>query len=352
MWGAAEMNLNVFDYPLPEELIAQAPCDQRDGSRMMMVDRGQGAIEHAKFSHFSAYLKEGDVLVINDSKVIPARLFGRKETGATIEILLLTRVEVETPLNQSWEVLLKPAKRISAGTRILLSEGCEATIVERLSEKKWRLSFAMTMPFTRYLERYGRAPLPPYIKRTKKGDTAINDLSRYQTIYARQPGSVAAPTAGLHFSEKVMADLGKRGIDIAPVTLHVGYGTFNPIAVAQVEEHVMEPEFLQVSEASAEKINRAGRVIAVGTTATRVIETLADEHGRIHPGSSWTRLFIYPGYSFKRVNALLTNFHLPMSSLFLLVCAFAGTELMQRAYRQAVEDRYRFYSYGDCMLIL
>jgi len=346
------MNLDVFNYHLPEELIAQTPCDQRDGSRMMVVNRGQTAIEHARFSLFPTYLKEGDVLVINDSKVIPARLFGRKDTGATVEILLLSRIGMETPLSQTWEVLLKPAKRVSAGVRILLSEGCEAAIVERLSEKKWLLSFTMTMPFTRYLERYGRAPLPPYIKRKKKEEMPLDDLTRYQTIYARQPGSVAAPTAGLHFSEQVMAALAERGVDIAPVTLHVGYGTFNPIDAARVEDHIMEPEFLQVSEGSAEKINRAGRVIAVGTTATRVIETIADERGRIHPGSSWTRLYVYPGYSFKRVHALLTNFHLPMSSLFLLVCALAGTELMQRAYGQAVDNRYRFYSYGDCMLIL
>jgi S-adenosylmethionine:tRNA ribosyltransferase-isomerase len=346
------MNLGAFNYHLPEDLIAQTPCAQRDGARMMGVDRRRASISHARFSDFPARLKKGDVLVINDSRVIPARLVGRKETGAAIEILLLSRVSMETPLCQSWEVLLKPAKRVSVGARIRFEEGCEAVIAERLSAKKWLLSFVMTIPFSRYLERYGRAPLPPYIKRRGNSSAFLDDLARYQTIYARQPGSVAAPTAGLHFSEKVMAQLDERDVDLAPVTLHVGYGTFHSIDTEQVEEHVMEAEFLQVGEASAEKINRAGRVIAVGTTAVRAIETMADEAGRVHSGSSRSSLFIYPGYRFKRVDALLTNFHLPMSSLFLLVCAFAGTELMQQAYSRAVADRYRFYSYGDCMLIL
>jgi S-adenosylmethionine:tRNA ribosyltransferase-isomerase len=346
------MNLEAFNYHLPEDLIAQTPCAERDGARMMVIDRGRAAISHARFSDFPACLKKGDVLVINDSRVIPARLVGRKETGAAIEILLLSRVSMETPLCQRWEVLLKPAKRVSIGARIRFEEGCEAVIAERLSAKKWLLSFVMTMPFSRYLERYGKAPLPPYIKRRTNTAAFLDDLDRYQTIYARQPGSVAAPTAGLHFSEKVMAQLDERDVELASVTLHVGYGTFRPIDVAQVEEHVMEAEFLQVGEASAEKINRAGRVVAVGTTAVRAIETMADEVGCVHPGSSWSSLFIYPGYRFKRVDALLTNFHLPMSSLFLLVCAFAGTELMQQAYSRAVADRYRFYSYGDCMLIL
>jgi len=346
------MNLGAFNYHLPEDLIAQTPCTQRDGSRMMVIDRGRGAISHARFSDFPACLKKGDALVINDSRVIPARLTGRKETGAAIEILLLSRASMETPLCQSWEVLLKPAKRVSVGARILFEEGCEAVVAERLSAKKWLFSFVMTMPLSRYLERYGKAPLPPYIKRRAGSAASLNDRARYQTIYARWPGSVAAPTAGLHFSEKVMAQLDEQEVELAPVTLHVGYGTFRPIDAELLEDHVMEAEFLQVSEGSAGAINRAERVIAVGTTAVRAIETTADEAGRVHPGSSWSSLFIYPGYRFKRVDALLTNFHLPMSSLFLLVCAFAGTALMQQAYSRAVDERYRFYSYGDCMLIL
>lgn len=345
------MDLKTFHYDLPEDLIAQAPCAERDGSRMMVIDRRRASIDQARFSDFPSCLKKGDALVVNDSSVIPARLTGRKETGATIEILLLSRASMETPLCQSWEVLLKPARRVSVGARIRFEQGCEAVVTKRLSPKKWRLSFVMTMPFPRYLERYGRAPLPPYIKRGAGGASG-DDLTRYQTIYARRPGSVAAPTAGLHFSEQVVADLRERDVELAPVTLHVGYGTFRPIDVEQVEDHVMDAEFLHIGEAVADRINRAERVIAVGTTAVRAIETMADAGGRLHPGSSWSRLFIYPGYRFKRVDALLTNFHLPMSSLFLLVCAFAGTELVQQAYRRAVAERYRFYSYGDCMLIL
>ncbi len=346
------MDLETFNYHLPDDLIAQKPSTERDRSRMMVVDRRHAAIRHARFSDFPFCLRKGDVLVINDSKVIPARLSGRKETGATIEILLLSRVSMETPLCQSWEVLLRPAKRVAVGALVRFEEGCEAVVVERLSEKRWLLKFIMTMPFSQYLERYGKAPLPPYIKRRTGSAAALDDLARYQTIYAMRPGSVAAPTAGLHFSEKVMAQLDEREVELAPVTLHVGYGTFRPIEVEHVEDHVMEAEFLQISDGSAATINRAGRVIAVGTTAVRAIETTADEAGRVHPGSSRSNLFIYPGYRFRRVDALLTNFHLPMSSLFLLVCAFAGTELVKQAYSLAVADRYRFYSYGDCMLIL
>ncbi len=346
------MGLEAYNYHLPMDLIAQTPCAERDGARMMVIDREQMSISHARFSDFPGCLKKGDALVINDSRVIPARLFGRKETGAAIEILLLSRASMETPLCQSWEVLLKPAKRVSVGDRIRFDQECEAVVAERLSAKKWLLKFVMTIPFSHYLERYGKAPLPPYIKRRAGSVASLDDRERYQTIYARQPGSVAAPTAGLHFSEKVMAQLDERGVELAPVTLHVGYGTFRPIEAELLEDHVMEAEFLQVGEASAGTINRAGRVIAVGTTAVRAIETTADEAGCVHPGSFRSSLFIYPGYRFKRVDALLTNFHLPMSSLFLLVCAFAGTELMQQAYSRAVADRYRFYSYGDCMLIL
>lgn len=346
------MDLAAFDYHLPEHLIAQTPIERRDRSRMMVIERERESIRHARFSRIPGCFEKGDVLVINDSKVIPARLFGRKETGAIIEVLLLSRVSTDTPLCQKWEVLLRPAKRISVGARIQFEQGCEAVVVERLSEKKWLLCFITTIPFPRYLERYGRAPLPPYIKRPVDGVVSDDDVERYQTIYARQPGSVAAPTAGLHFTEKVMAQLNDRGVELASVTLHVGYGTFLPITRTQVEDHVMEAEFLHVSEDAAERINRAGRVIAVGTTCVRVIETMADDRGRVHPGSRWTNLFIYPGHTFKRVNALLTNFHLPKSSLFLLVCAFAGTQMIRRAYEQAIADRYRFYSYGDCMLIL
>ena len=352
IWEEPEMNLEEFNYHLPEERIAQKPCEERSRSRMMVVNRRTASIQHDHFYHLPSFLKNGDVLVINDSKVIPARLIGKKETGGGIEILLLSRISSETPLTQTWEVLLKPAKRVSIGTRIVFEAGCEARVIERRSDKKWLLDFAMTIPFAHFLERYGSAPLPPYIKRKKSSSHPLEDIQRYQTIYARRPGSVAAPTAGLHFSEEILVALKNQGIEIAPVTLHVGYGTFLPIETTSVEDHVMEAEFFQIEEASAEKINRARRIIAVGTTSARVIESAVDEQGRVNAGSAWTRLYIYPGYRFKRIQALLTNFHLPMSSLFLLVCAFAGRDLMQRAYRQAIENRYRFYSYGDCMLIL
>jgi S-adenosylmethionine:tRNA ribosyltransferase-isomerase len=347
------MNLADFGYHLPDELIAQAPCRERSRSRMMVIDRRASAVRHDRFDRLPTLLKEGDALVINDSKVIPARLTGKKETGGAIEILLLSRVSGETPLVQTWEVLLKPAKRLSVGARIAFGEGCEARVVERISDKKWLLEFTVTVPFPRFLEQYGKAPLPPYIKRGK-GDAHApeDDIRRYQTVYARQPGSIAAPTAGLHFTEEVMTALGERGVAIVPVTLHVGYGTFVPIETASVEDHVMEAEFYRIGEEAAARVNRAERVICVGTTSARVIEAAADGQGMVNPGAAWTRLYVYPGYRFRRVDALITNFHLPMSSLFLLVCALAGRDLMQSAYRQAVEERYRFYSYGDCMLIL
>ena len=346
------MNLEEFSYQLPAELIAQQPCKDRSRSRMMVVNRRRAAVVHDHFYHLPSFLKNGDVLVVNDSKVIPARLTGWKETGGAIEILLLSRVSVDTPLKQTWEVLLKPARRVAVGARIGFEQGCEARVIERRSDKKWLLDFAVTLPFASFLGQYGRAPLPPYIKRKKDDAQVLDDIGRYQTVYARRPGSVAAPTAGLHFSEEVLAAIEDKGIGIAPVTLHIGYGTFLPIETSAVEDHVMEAEFFRIEEAAAEKINRARRIIAVGTTSARVIESASDEKGRVNPGSAWTRLYIYPGYRFRRVKALLTNFHLPMSSLFLLVCALAGRDLIQRAYGQAIENRYRFYSYGDCMLIL
>lgn len=346
------MDLQQFDFHLPEELIAQYPCRERDGARMLVVDRRQEKISHARFADFPLYLKKGDVVVINDSKVIPARLCGYKQTGAVIEILLLARVSVETPLCQTWEALLRPAKRLADGARILLEHGSEAIVSARLSEKKWLLEFSLTIPFSQYLEKYGMTPLPPYIKRLRGRDTDCDDANRYQTIYAKHPGSVAAPTAGLHFTKKVIDRIRRRGVAVAPVTLHVGYGTFLPVTAGKVEEHVMDAEFLNVSEDTAQKIACAKRVVAVGTTAVRTLETTADDEGRIRPGSCRSSLFIYPGYHFLRTDALLTNFHLPKSSLFLLVCAFAGTDLMKRAYEQAVSERYRFYSYGDCMYII
>jgi S-adenosylmethionine:tRNA ribosyltransferase-isomerase len=346
------MKLADFAYHLPEQLIAQEPCRERDKSRMMVVHRKTRSIEHRHFYDLPDFLLKGDALVINDSKVIPALLSGTKETGASVEILLLSKLSGASPFSQTWEVLLKPAKRVRAGTKISFGNICQANIISRISEKKWMITFDSTIMFDEFLELCGKAPLPPYIKRNKSAGKSVNDLERYQTIYAKNPGSVAAPTAGLHFSPETMEKLRSTGVDMASVTLHVGYGTFVPIETTDIEDHVMKEERYEIGQESAGIINRAKRVIAAGTTSTRTLESAADEKGVIKPISSLTRLFIYPGYRFRRVDALITNFHLPKSSLFLLVCAFAGPELIRKAYEQAIENRYRFYSYGDCMLIL
>jgi S-adenosylmethionine:tRNA ribosyltransferase-isomerase len=346
------MKLKDFDYHLPEKLIAQHPCGLRDHSRMMVVHRKTNEVECKHFYNVPDCLRKNDVLVINDSKVIPARLVGKKESGGIIEILLLSNKSKDSGSLHTWEALLKPAKRVTAGNRILFPGECEARIIERISDKKWIVTFSTNFTFDHFLEKFGRAPLPPYIKRNREHAVFTEDIERYQTIYARIPGSVAAPTAGLHFSEGVLDALKKTGVHIVPVTLHVGYGTFLPVETDTVENHVMEGEFFEISEEAAAMINEAERVIAVGTTSTRLIESAADEAGRIKPLSSHTRLYIYPGYRFKRVDGLITNFHIPRSSLLLLVCAFAGRELIFKAYTQAIEDHFRFYSYGDCMLIV
>jgi S-adenosylmethionine:tRNA ribosyltransferase-isomerase len=345
------MKLEEFAYDLPEELIAQEPAAVRDQSRMMVVHRETGRFEIRTFRDLPEYFGEGDVFVINDSRVFPARLIGRKETGGLIEILLLTRQPGVLP-GETWEVLLRPAKRVEIGMTVTFATGCRARIVRRLSEKQWLLEFQTNIPFDDFLARFGRAPLPPYIKRKRNCSRSQQDLERYQTVYARVKGSVAAPTAGLHFTEEVLDHLRSRAVGIAPVTLHVGYGTFLPIKTERVEDHLMEEEHFTIGGETVSMVNGAKRVIAVGTTSTRVLESVADNEGKIRPVSGSTRLYIYPGYRFRRVDALLTNFHLPKSSLFLLVCAFAGRERMQKTYRFAIEKRFRFYSYGDCMLIL
>jgi S-adenosylmethionine:tRNA ribosyltransferase-isomerase len=346
-----EMRLEEFAYDLPEELIAQEPAAVRDQSRMMVVHRETGEIEIRTFRDLPGYFGEGDVFVVNDSRVFPARLIGRKDTRGLIEILLLTRQSAELP-GETWKVLLRPAKRVEIGMTVTFAPGCQARIAGRLSEKQWLLEFRTEIPFDDFLARFGRAPLPPYIKRNRDMSRSLQDLERYQTVYARVKGSVAAPTAGLHFTEEVLDLLKNRAVGIAPVTLHVGYGTFLPIETERVEDHLMEEEHFTISPETAHKVNEAKRVIAVGTTSTRVLESVADDEGKVRPVSGSTRLFLYPGSRFRRVDALLTNFHLPKSSLFLLVCAFAGRERMQKAYRFAIENRFRFYSYGDCMLIL
>lgn len=346
------MKLKDFSYILPDALIAQHPRPQRDASRMMKLDRRGKTIEDSQFSSLPEFLEKGDVLVINDSRVIPARIYGKKPTGAILEILLLTRKEKKEGA-ELWEVLARPGKRINENDIIDLGHSCEAKVIARISDKKWLMAFNAQNGFENYLERFGRAPLPPYIKRKKSvAPDNTNDRERYQTIYAKAAGSIAAPTAGLHFSTDILNALQCKGVQIAKITLHVGIGTFLPIETENVEDHVMETEFFEITSETAEKINNAKRVIAVGTTSTRTLESVADANGYIAPQSGETRLYIYPGYSFKRVNGLLTNFHLPQSSLFLLVCTFAGTDFIRQAYTRAVENRYLFYSYGDCMLIL
>ena len=342
------MRTEDFYYDLPEELIAQKPCERRDHSRMMVVDRARGSFECRHFYELPEFLGRDDLLVINNSRVIPAKLSGKKDTGATIELLLLE----EKGAPATWEVLLRPAKRVGVGTRISFNGRSWAEILERISDKKWIVRFHTESEFDTFLETFGSAPLPPYIKRGKGKAQDPVDLQRYQTIYAKRPGSVAAPTAGLHFSEEILEALKRHKIDIAEVTLHVGYGTFLPVETEIVEDHEMESETFEISEAAAEKINNAGKIVAVGTTSIRTLEAASDPDGRVHPGKGKTSIFIYPGYHFKAVDRVLTNFHLPASSLFLLVSAFAGRDLIRRAYEAAIEERFRFYSYGDCMLIL
>lgn len=345
------MELKDFLYFLPDELIAQQPCRKRDHSRLLFLDKKKEEMADLSFFQLPDLLQSGDVLVINDSRVIPAKLFGKRQTGGILEMLLLTKRKQEND-SQTWEALLRPAKRLRENDVIALGNNCEAKVLARISDKKWLLKFHAPDGFDAYLNKFGRAPLPPYIKRKRDSKPDMTDLERYQTIYAKHPGSIAAPTAGLHFSDDVMQALRSKGIQIAPITLHVGYGTFLPIEADKVEKHVMESEYYEISVESSKMINNARRLITVGTTSTRTIESAADHHGYVEAQSGFTNLFIYPGYEFKRVNGILTNFHLPKSSLFLLVCAFAGTDLMKKAYLHAVENRYLFYSYGDCMLIL
>lgn len=344
------MRLDQFDYHLPSGLIAQRPREPRESSRMMILTRRDGSLKDRSFFQLDEFLKKGDCLVLNDSRVIPARLNGRRESGGRVEVLLLSRRGAGTK-EQVWEVLLRPARRITPGTKIQFEGGVRAEIADRMSEKTWVLHFEAMEDFDHFLDEWGRTPLPPYIKR-KNGIDEPRDRVMYQTVYARVRGSVAAPTAGLHFSREVLDRLRARGVTVATITLHVGYGTFRPIEAEYLEHHVMEEEFYEIGGDAADRINGAGRVVAVGTTSTRVLESIADGAGRVKPACGRTDLFIRPGHRFRRVEALITNFHLPRSSLFVLVCAFAGREPVMKAYASAIEKGYRFYSYGDCMLIL
>lgn len=340
------MNVKDYDYDLPEELIAQDPLEDRSSSRLMVLDRQTGDVEHRHFTDILEYLHPGDCLVINNTKVIPARLFGVKEdTQTKIEVLLLKRKE-----NDIWETLVKPGKKAKPGTKLVFGDGLlTAEVVDVVEEGNRLIQFHYDGIFEEILDQLGQMPLPPYITHQLK------DKNRYQTVYAKYDGSAAAPTAGLHFTKELLQKVKDMGVDIAEVTLHVGLGTFRPVKVENVLDHHMHSEFYMVSQEAADKINRAKesghRVIAVGTTSTRTLEAAADENGRLHETSGWTEIFIYPGYQFKVIDALITNFHLPQSTLVMLVSALAGREHVLHAYEIAVKERYRFFSFGDAMLI-
>lgn len=340
------MKTSDFYYDLPEELIAQDPLEDRSSSRLMVLDRESGNISHHIFKDIIDYLNPEDCLVINDTKVIPARLYGVKEdTGAHIEILLLKRRE-----NDVWETLVRPGKKAKPGTRLTFGDGrLKAEVIDVVEEGNRLIHFEYEGIFEEILDQLGEMPLPPYI--THK----LQDKNRYQTVYAKHEGSAAAPTAGLHFTPELLAAIEAKGIRIARVTLHVGLGTFRPVKVEDVTQHHMHSEYYQVTQEAADIINdtkkRGGRVIAVGTTSTRTLESVADEDGAMHAAGGWTEIFIYPGYKFKCIDALITNFHLPESTLLMLVSALAGKEHIMHAYETAVQERYRFFSFGDAMFI-
>ncbi|MBQ1801631.1 tRNA preQ1(34) S-adenosylmethionine ribosyltransferase-isomerase QueA [Lachnobacterium bovis] len=340
------MDVKDFYYDLPQELIAQDPLEDRSSSRLLLLDKKSGDIKHKHFRDITHFLRPGDCLVINNTKVLPARLYGVKEdTQAKIEILLLKRKE-----NDIWETLVKPGKKAKIGTRIIFGEGIlVGEVVDIIEEGNRLIKFYYEGIFEEILDQLGQMPLPPYITHQ------LADKNRYQTVYAKYDGSAAAPTAGLHFTPELLQQVRDMGVDIAEVTLHVGLGTFRPVKVENVLDHHMHSEFYMVSKEAADKINKAketgNRVIAVGTTSTRTLEAAADENGMLKETSGWTEIFIYPGYKFKVIDALITNFHLPESTLVMLVSALAGREHVLNAYEKAIEERYRFFSFGDAMFI-
>ena len=341
------MDVNDFYYDLPQELIAQDPLEDRSSSRLMVLDKITGEVEHRHFKDITEYLRPGDCLVINNTKVIPARLYGVKEgTEAKIEILLLKRKE-----NDIWETLVKPGKKCKIGTKIVFGEGIlTGEVVDIVEEGNRLIQFHYEGIFEEILDRLGQMPLPPYITHQ------LQDKNRYQTVYAKYDGSAAAPTAGLHFTPELLQQVRDMGVEIAEVTLHVGLGTFRPVKETDVLKHHMHSEFYKIEQSEADKINKAKkeghRVIAVGTTSTRTLESAADENGFLTEKSGWTEIFIYPGYQFKVIDALITNFHLPESTLVMLVSALAGREHVLAAYETAVEEKYRFFSFGDAMFIV
>lgn len=340
------MNVSDFDYELPEELIAQDPIEDRSSSRLLMLDKKTGAIEHHIFRDIIDALNPGDCLVINNTRVIPARLLGVKEdTGAAIEVLLLKRRD-----NDIWETLVKPGKKMKPGAVVSFGDGIlKGTVVDVVDEGNRLIQFSYEGIFEEILDQLGQMPLPPYITHR------LEDKSRYQTVYAKYDGSAAAPTAGLHFTKELLAAIREKGVNIAEVTLHVGLGTFRPVKADVVEEHHMHSEYYSVNPETADLINttrkNGGRIIAVGTTSCRTLESASTPDGVLHAGDGWTEIFIYPGYQFHVVDALITNFHLPKSTLMMLVSALAGRDHIMNAYAEAVKDRYRFFSFGDAMFI-
>ncbi|MCI5636967.1 MAG: tRNA preQ1(34) S-adenosylmethionine ribosyltransferase-isomerase QueA [Sarcina ventriculi] len=340
------MKVSDFDFYLPEELIAQCPLKERDSSRFMVVDRKTGEIEHKVFHDVIDYLEKGDTLVLNNTRVMPARLIGEKEeTGGKIEFLLLKRIE-----GDKWECLAKPGKKAKVGAMFTFGEGKLKAVVREIGLEGNRvIEFIYNGIFEEILDELGQMPLPPYIHEK------LDDRERYQTVYSKEKGSAAAPTAGLHFTEELLEKIREKGVNIAFVTLHVGLGTFRPVKVESIDEHIMHSEYYELDEENAKIINdtkkRGNRVIAVGTTSTRTLETIGNENGEVRAQSGWTNIFIFPGYKFNIVDALITNFHLPESTLIMLVSALAGKENIMNAYKKAVEEKYRFFSFGDSMFI-
>ena len=337
------MLVTDFDYDLPQELIAQHPMEPRDHSRLLVVDKKTGEIEHKHFYDLVNYLKPGDVLVFNDTRVIPARLHGTKDTGAHVEVFLLTRRDAT-----DWEVLVRPGKKLQVGAKINFSDELSCKVIERTDFGGRVVRFKYDGVFEEILDRLGETPLPPYIT------APLEDKERYQTVYNRERGSAAAPTAGLHFTKELLQKIKEIGCEEVFVTLHVGLGTFRPVSEAKIEDHKMHKEFYTVSQEAADAVNKAKaegrRIIAVGTTAVRTLEA-AGADGQLHAGSSWTNIFIYPGYKFRLVDDLVTNFHLPQSTLLMLVSTLSTREIMLQTYKKAVEEKYRFFSFGDAMFI-
>jgi S-adenosylmethionine:tRNA ribosyltransferase-isomerase len=346
--NGSRYKLDDFNYELPQELIAQYPLTERDTCRLMVVDRESGQLRHQKFPDVISWMNAGDCLVLNDTRVFPARLFGKKDrTGANVEVFLLRNLE-----GNLWEVLVKPARKIRIGNKIMFDEELYCDVVDNTLSGGRIVEFNSNGNIFQVLDKIGNMPLPPYIKRLPEKV----DSEYYQTVYAKRPGAVAAPTAGLHFTDSVLNQIEEKGIRITNLTLHIGLGTFRPVKVEDISRHKMDSEFYEVNADTARVINETrdnnGSVIAVGTTTVRVLETLADHHGFIRPAKGWTDKFIYPPFEFKVVDKLITNFHLPGSTLLMLVSAFSSLDLIKSAYQQAIEERYRFFSYGDSMIII